>query len=231
MIHGERDSKTSKIHNLRRPTMTCPHCRGADKIFDKGTAERDLKAYRAHGPGTTTRLLIAALKAAGVADCTLLDIGGGIGAIPHELLKDGARSAIAIDASSAYLHAAKQEAERQGHADRIAYQQGDFVELAPQLPQADIVTLEKVICCYPDMRALVDLSSARAGKLYGVVFPRDTWWMRLGGLVVNLFPRLQRNPFRFFVHPTEAIEAVVRANGLERRYYRTTLFWQVIVYG
>ena len=210
--------------------MTCPHCRSADKIFDQRTAERDLKAYRAHGPGTTTRLLTGALKAAGVADRTLLDIGGGIGAIQHALLKDGARSAIAIDASSAYLHAAKQEAERQGHADRIIYQQGDFVALAPQLPQTDIVTLEKVICCYPDMRALVGLSSARADKLYGVVFPRDTWWMRLGGLVVNLFPRLQRNAFRFFVHPTAAIEAVIRANGLERRYYRKTLFWQVIVY-
>ena len=210
--------------------MSCPHCRGAEKIFDQGTAERDLKAYRAHGPGATTRLLIAALKAAGVADRTLLDIGGGVGAIQHELLKDGARSAIAIDASSAYLHAARQEAERQGHADRIAYQQGDFVELAPQLPQADIVTLEKVICCYPDMRALVGLSSARAGKLYGVVFPRDTWWMRLGGRFFNLFLRLQRNAFRFFVHPTAAIETVVRANGLERRYYRKTLFWQVIVY-
>jgi magnesium-protoporphyrin O-methyltransferase len=210
--------------------MTCPHCRGVEKIFDQRTAERELKAYRAHGPGTTTRLLIAALKAAGVADRTLLDIGGGVGAIQHELLKDGARSAIAIDASSAYLHAARQEADRQGHTDRIAYHQGDFVALAPQLPQADIVTLEKVICCYPDMRALVGLSSARAGKLYGVVFPRDTWWMRLGGRFVNLFPRLQRNAFRFFVHPTEAIEAVVRANGLERRYYRKTLFWQVIVY-
>jgi 2-polyprenyl-3-methyl-5-hydroxy-6-metoxy-1,4-benzoquinol methylase len=210
--------------------MTCPHCRGAEKIFDQGTAERDLKTYRTRGPGTTTRLLIAALKAAGVADLTLLDIGGGVGAIQHELLKEGARSAIAIDASSAYLHAARQEAERQGHAGRVAYHQGDFVELAPQLPQADIVTLEKVICCYPDMRALVGQSSARAGKLYGVVFPRDTWWMRLGGLFVNLFPRLQHNAFRFFVHPTEAIEAVVRANGLERRSYRKTLFWQVIVY-
>jgi magnesium-protoporphyrin O-methyltransferase len=210
--------------------MTCPHCRGVDKIFDQGTAERELRAYRAHGPGKTTRLLIAALKAAGVADRTLIDIGGGVGAIQHELLKGGAHSAIAIDASAAYLHAAKQEAERQGHTNRVAYQQGDFVELAPQLPQADIVTLEKVICCYPDMRALVGLSSARAGKLYGVVFPRDTWWMRLAGLVVNIFPWLQRNAFRFFVHPTEAIESVIRANGLERRYYRKTLLWQVIVY-
>jgi magnesium-protoporphyrin O-methyltransferase len=210
--------------------MSCPHCQGAEKIFDQRTAERDLKAYRTRGPGTTTRLLIEALKAAGIANRTLLDIGGGIGAIQHELLKGGVRSATAIDASPAYLNAAKQEAERQGHAGRVAYYQGDFVALAPQLPEADIVSLEKVICCYPDMRALVGLSSARAGKLYGVVFPRDSWWMRLGGLVVNFFLGLQRSAFRFFVHPTEAIEAVVRANGLERRYYHKTLFWQVIVY-
>jgi len=32
------------------------------------------------------------------------------------------------------------------------------------------------------------------------------------------------------VHPTEAIEVVVRAHGLERRSYRTALFWQVIGY-
>ena len=76
----------------------------------------------------------------------------------------------------------------------------------------------------------VGLSSARAGKLYGVVFPRDTWWMMIGVRVVNMRLRLRRTSFRGFVHPTEAIEAVVRANGLERLYYRTTPLWQVIVY-
>jgi magnesium-protoporphyrin O-methyltransferase len=158
-------------------------------------------------------LLIAALEAAGVEGLTLLDIGGGVGILQHELLKDGAARAVAVDASSAYLQAARQEAERRGHADRVTYHQGDFVELASRLPQADIVTLEKVICCYPDMRALVGLSSARAGKLYGVVFPRDTWWMKLGGRVANLFLRLQRSAFRLFVHPTEAIEIAGRSSG------------------
>jgi hypothetical protein len=75
------------------------------------------------------------------------------------------------------------------------------------------------------MRALVGLSSTRAGKLYGVVFPHGTWWMRLGGRCVNLVPWLQRHAFRLFVHPTAAVEAVVRATGLERRSYRKTLFW------
>ncbi len=210
--------------------MTCPHCQGVEKLFDTGTAERDLRDYRRHGPGKATRLLIEALKTFGIEGRTLLDIGGGVGVIQHELLKNGASSATHVEASSAYLRVAKQEAERQGHAEHITYYHGDFVDLAPQISQADIVTLEKVICCYPDMRALVGLSSARAGKLYGVVFPRDTWWIRIGGRIINFGLRLQRSSFRFFAHPTERVEAVVRANGLERRYYRKTLIWQIAVY-
>lgn len=210
--------------------MTCPHCQGVENTFDNSTAEGDLRDYRAHGPGKTTRLLIEALKGVGIDGATLLDIGGGVGVIQHELLKSGASSAIHVDASSAYLQAAREEAERQGHADRITFHHGDFVDLAPQLPQADIVTLEKVICCYPDMRALVGLSSARAGKLYGVVFPRDTWWIKIGGRVGNFFLWLQRSSFRIFVHPTQEVEAIIRANGLVRHFYHKTLLWQVIVY-
>jgi magnesium-protoporphyrin O-methyltransferase len=210
--------------------MTCPHCQDVENMFDAGTAERDLRDYRRHGPGKTARLLIEALKAFGIEGSTLLDIGGGVGVIQHELLKSGASSATHVDASSAYLQVARQEAERQGHADRVHQFHGDFVALAPQIPQADIVTLEKVICCYPDMQALVGLSSARAGKLYGVVFPRDNWLMRIGGRIANLFLRLQRSAFRIFVHPTEQVDAVARQNGLERRYHRKTLIWQVMVY-
>jgi magnesium-protoporphyrin O-methyltransferase len=210
--------------------MTCPHCQGVEDTFDTSTAESDLRDYRRHGPGKTARLLIEALKTFGIEGQSLLDIGGGVGVIQHELLKSGASSATHVDASSAYLQAAKREAERQGHADRVHQLHGDFVALAPQIPQADIVTLEKVICCYPDVDALVGLSAARAGRLYGVVFPRDTWWWKIGGRIMNFGLRLQRSTFRIFVHPTERVEAIVRANGLQRRYYRKTLIWQIAVY-
>jgi hypothetical protein len=210
--------------------MTCPQCQGADKLFDKGVAEGDLRDYRRKGPGKTARILLDALKSAGIQNSTLLDIGGGVGILQHELLKSGASAATHVDASSAYLAAAREEAARQGHAERITHHHGNFVDLAPQLPQADVVMLEKVICCYPDMRALVGLSSARAGRLYGVVFPRDSWWMKIGGRLINLVLAIQRSGFRFFVHPTEQIESVIHANGLQRRFYRKTLIWQVIVY-
>jgi magnesium-protoporphyrin O-methyltransferase len=210
--------------------MNCSHCCAAEKIFSQGLAEHDLRDYRSHGPNRTTGLLVEALKAMGIEGLRLLDIGGGVGAVQHELLEAGVNSAVSVEASSAYLQAAEQEAERQGHADRITAYHGDFVDLATQIPRADIVTLDRVICCYPDMRTLVSLSAIRAAKFYGVVFPRDTWWMKVGSRLINLGLRLSHNSFRAFVHPTKEVEQIIRAQGLERRFSRKTFFWQVLVY-
>jgi hypothetical protein len=210
--------------------MNCCQCQAIEEEFDQNVAAKELRQYRQSGPARTTRLLIDALTAEGVEGLTLLDIGGGIGAIQHELVKMGVTHASSVEASAAYIAAARDEAERQEHADRISVHHGDFVALAPTIPHADIVTLDRVICCYPDMPALVGLSSARARRLYGVVYPRDTWWLRMGLALVNLTYWMRRKPFRVYAHSSDAVDAVVRDNGLRRRFYRTTLVWQVVVY-
>ena len=58
-------------------------------MFGTGEAEGDLKRYRRNGPDSTTKALIEAIVAEGVEGATLLDIGGGIGAIAFELLDAG----------------------------------------------------------------------------------------------------------------------------------------------
>ena len=93
-----------------------------------------------------------------------------------------------------------------------------------------MVTLDRVICCYDDMSALVGLSAARAKQLYGVVSPRDTWWLRLFILVQNIVMRTRRAPMRFFVYPTVAVDATIRAQGLEQRVSKRAGPWQVVVY-
>lgn len=212
--------------------MSCCQCRGIQTLFGERIARKDLKGYRKKGPLHTTRILLDALKAEGVRGATLLDIGGGVGAIPNELICAGIERAVAVDASSAYLEAAQSEARRQGHAGRMEYHFGDFVEVAPRVSPADLVTLDRVICCYDDMEALVSASAERARRLYGVVYPRDTWWNRLGVSLVNLACRVQRNPFRVHIHSPEAVERVIHSKGLKRRrFYRTTPLWQVMVYG
>jgi predicted TPR repeat methyltransferase len=210
--------------------MDCCQCKGFETVFDEKEAQGKLKAYRKGGPAKTTQMLIEALRTQGVEGMTLLDIGGGVGAIQHELLREGVERATGVDASAAYIKVAREEAERQGHAGRVSYRQGNFVDLAPGLEPADIVTLDRVICCYHDVRSLVGLSAAKAGSLYGLVYPQDTWWTRALVRADNLWMWVRRNPFRGFVHPEPVIQALVREGGLTRRYHRLSGPWQVAVY-
>ncbi|MGD9396587.1 MAG: class I SAM-dependent methyltransferase [Candidatus Thorarchaeota archaeon] len=202
-----------------------------EEHFDQNYVTKELQLYRDKGPEETTQVLIDALLAEGVSDMTLLDIGGGIGAIQHALLRAGVSSCISVEASSAYIEAAKEEAQRQGHVKSIQHQHGNFVDLATDLPQCDIVTLDRVICCYHDVEDLVEKSSALAGKLYGVVYPLNNWWVRILGVVENLIYRVNRSSFRYFVHPTEVVEDIVRRNGFVRRFHREIHKWQIVVFG
>jgi Methyltransferase domain len=211
--------------------MTSCQCHGIERFFSDRVARRELKRYRRRGPLRTTRLLVEALEREGIRDLTLLDIGGGIGAIQHELLEAGASRATDVDGSIAYLRAAREESERRGSAGRVDYHHGDFVELAPSIEAADIVTLDRVICCYDDVRSLVALSAARAQRLYGLVYPREALWIRAGFTVINWVMRLRRSPFRVFVHSSATVEETLRAEGFDRRFYRHGgPMWRVAVY-
>jgi SAM-dependent methyltransferase len=210
---------------------TSSQCQALDEIFDTKYAEGDLKAYRKNGPAKTTRALLQALQAQGdVRGRSLIDIGGGIGAIQLELLKAGLERSTAVDASAAFLAAARSEAERNGFGDRTTYQHGNFVEHADGIAPADIVTLDRVICCYPDMHALVRRSAERARHVYALVSPRDSWWMHAAKHGLNAWERLQRSGFRFFVHPDFEVEAILAERGMTRRFHKTMGVWQVNVW-
>lgn len=210
--------------------MNCCQCQGMEEQFNQKLAERELQKYRKKGPGKPTRILLEAIQTSGVEGLTLLDIGGGVGAIQSELFKSGLSQATEVEGSSAYLEAAKKEAERQGYLDEVNFIQGDFVEMVKEIPSADIVTLDKVICCYPDLQTLVGLSSQKAGKIYGVIYPVDTWWMKFGVRIPNFFFKIKHNPFRLYIHPTQAIEALIRKSGFKRKFYCKLFRWHVAVY-
>ena len=210
--------------------MNCCQCQGIEDLFNEKNVSKELSQYRAKGPDKTTRILIDALKREDIQGLSLLDIGGGVGAIQHGLLGAGLQNAMDVDASKAYLSAAREEAQRRGIADRVDFQHGNFVDIAPQIPSADIVTLDRVICCYPEVEKMVSLSIARARKYYSLVYPRDAWWLKIGFAIMNFFFRLQRTPFRIFPHPTRMVEALISSNGLKRCFYYQTLVWQVVIY-
>jgi magnesium-protoporphyrin O-methyltransferase len=201
-----------------------------DRQFDTRHAAKHLRAYRRNGPEGLTGALIEALAAGDIEGHTVLDIGGGVGAVHHELLRSGAATAVDVDASRAYISVARDEAERQGHADRVHYIAADFVAIADEVETADLVALDRVICCYADMTALVGRSATLARRRYGLVYPRDSWLGRVGVVFLNAKFRLSRSSFRTYVHRTADVDAILAAHGLVKRLDRKTLIWQLALY-
>jgi magnesium-protoporphyrin O-methyltransferase len=201
-----------------------------DSLFNDRAARRELAAYRRRGASGDTRALLDAIREEGVEDATLLDIGGGVGVIGAELLGAGAASLLDVDASRPYLAAARGEMERRGFADRATFRYGDFVELAESVEAADVVTLDRVVCCYDDWEALVARSTERARRLYGLVIPHDRWWTRAAVRAIRAVARLCRQPFPLHVHPERAIHERIRGAGFELIFARHGMAWQTRLY-
>ena len=201
-----------------------------DSMFDARTARRQAQAYRRAGAGGTTRRLVEMIQDVGVEESSVLDIGGGVGVIGMELLLAGASSLTDVDASAPYIAVATHELARRGLAERATLHHGDFVKLADELSDADIVTLDRVVCCYGDWRALVDRSAQRARRLYGLVYPNERWWIRAGIGLGNLCLRAFGKSFRGYVHPERKIDARIRAAGLEPRAHHRGWIWQTVLY-
>jgi 2-polyprenyl-3-methyl-5-hydroxy-6-metoxy-1,4-benzoquinol methylase len=183
-------------------------------FYDQERAASELRGYRKKGPIPSTSALIEALKTEGVEGATLLDIGGGIGAVQHGLLDAGATHATSVDASAPYLAAARAESQRRGQHGRVTYLHGDFVDLADSVPPADIVSLDRVINVYSDWERLADLAAGHAQRLLGLVYPRDTRMVRLVIFAMNLMLRLKRKPLRAAIRSGDAIERIAREKGL-----------------
>jgi len=205
-------------------------CGCTPNLFSDREAAKDLKRYLEKGPDGTTRALIDAIVAEGVEGSTLLDIGGGIGAIQLELLDAGAARAEAVDASEAYIEAASAEAERRGHADRTTGRVGDFVELARSIEPADVVTLDRVVCCYPDVDALLGAAADKATRMVGLVYPRDVWWNRVVGRTMNALGWLTRDPTRWYLQRTEQVDGIMRRAGFAGHQVMRDWIWLVVLY-
>ncbi len=200
-----------------------------DVQFDAAAADQKLREYRAKGPRGSTARLIDDLGRGGVEGFTVLDIGAGVGAVHQSLLAAGAASATDVDASGPYLAASRLEAERRGLADRVTFLKGDAVRLAAELPAADLVALDRVVCCYRDMHALVQVASDRTRRRLGMVLPRDGALVRIAIALENRWGAFRGDPFRVYAHRTDAVLGVARAAGLDVVASHRGWFWQTLL--
>ena len=210
--------------------MPCNCCEITDHAFSESEARAEVRNYRKRGPANQTKLILKAIRSLGLKDAALLDVGGGIGTIYHELLEDVAREAMHVDASSAYLKIATEEAKRRGHSERVKFIHADFTEVAADLPQVDVVTLDRVVCCYPDYRSLLKAAANKTRRAVALTYPREIWYMRIALHVVNFFQRLMNDPFRVFLHPVQEMESLLNSEGLKRVSTRRLFVWEMALY-
>jgi magnesium-protoporphyrin O-methyltransferase len=202
-----------------------PSC---ERVFDRETADRDLRELGRKGAPWATRELIDELASGLDLDgATVLDVGAGVGAVHLELLARGAASAVDVDGSGAYAAVAREEAERRGLGDRVVHVVGDLTLVAPTLAVADVVALDRVVCCYGDLASLLTAASTLARRRLGLVYPRDRWWVRVGAAVGNLVMFRRSAGYRMRVHRVTAIAALLEAAGFGRVAGRDGRLWRV----
>ena len=210
--------------------MPSCHCEATDRHFTVERAREELATYRRKGPTGTARSILKCLPDLDSATETVLDIGAGIGVLQHELLGRGVRSAVHLEAASAYVEIAREESARRGYESRVTFRHGDLESLADSLPPADIVTLDRVVWCYPQLEPLIRISTQKARRYYALSFPHDRWYVRADTWWQNFRRRRAGNAFRTFVHPIARIRSLVQEAGLRLLCSRRTLVWEVLVY-
>ena len=204
-------------------------CSLVNSHFDGTVAEGDLKRYRRRGPNLTTRLLRDMVAQAGGGK-TLIDVGGGIGALSIELLTAGIEHATIVEAAPAYSTVARREAERRGQAKRMTMLQGDFATIGSTIPAADVVVMDRVVCCYPEFQPLLEEALRHSRRLFAFSYPRDVWYIRGVATLQNAVRTFRHNSFRFMVHPAAAMEALAGRQGFSRVMEKGTFVWSVEIY-
>ncbi len=204
--------------------------------FDDWVDDWSKRAKKKRTVAGVTAPLLAALEEAGIRDRSILDIGCGIGDLATEAVSRGATLAFGIELSAKAVEEARRLAVDRGVADRISFQVGDGAKVA--LPEADIVVLNRVFCCYPDIDALLTNSLSAAGVAYAFTTPPSTGlagsFVKAQMRFANAWYRLRDSKFqgfRVFVHDVKAIDARVQEAGF--RQVRTGshhLVWHMAVY-
>jgi 2-polyprenyl-3-methyl-5-hydroxy-6-metoxy-1,4-benzoquinol methylase len=204
----------------------CCSARGCDEFFTDDVARRDARRYRRRGLDANARRLVDFVRQDGVDGKTVLEVGGGVGAIQLELLRAGAAATTNAELSAAYEPYAAELAQEAGLGDRSERRILDFATRGDEIEAADVVVLHKVVCCYPDYEILVGAAASHAKHGLALTFPRDVVWMRLGLAALNVFQRVRRRSFRVYLHSPSAVLAVARAHGLQPAGYHRGLVWE-----
>lgn len=208
-----------------------PEIGDLEEVFDASRANGEADAYLRAGLEARAERLIAYLLENGAGPLHVLDIGSGAGSVHYELLRRGfASSAVGVEASSAYIAAARSVGERLKLDGQVQYVHGEFTAAAQEINAADAVILDRVICCYPHLDELVTASARKAERYLALSFPREALWVRMVFGMENLWWKLNGQRFRTFMHAHKDVNSIAAREGLKPVHADREGYWQITVF-
>ena len=188
------------------------------------------RRYRRKGLDEQQKWMLEEISKHNITDASVLDVGCGVGVIHQSLLTQGAAKATGVDIAPRMLELAKQRADERCLTEQVAYHLGDFVELQSEIEAADITVLDKVICCYPAYRVLLEATTTHSRKLIALIYPRKHRFSILWNHLWNFGFWLFRSDFRGFVHDPVQVEQLLTSRGFNKTFNRNTFLWHTQVF-
>jgi 2-polyprenyl-3-methyl-5-hydroxy-6-metoxy-1,4-benzoquinol methylase len=210
--------------------MSACCARGYERLFGERAARRDARRYRRRGLDDTALRIVEEVRRRGIEGAAVLDVGGGVGAIDLELLARGAAHATVVELSHGYDDEARRLALEFGAESRIRRRHADFVEDESSAEPVEVVVMHRVVCCYPDPELLVGSAARHSRRLLALSFPRETWWLRLGVRVANVWLRLTGGIETFVHSPARVVHAAEDAGLTTVLHERSGRIWRVAVF-
>ena len=195
-------------------------------MFDPRLARRSLERYREKGLDRLERMMLAEARARGLDDARVLEIGGGIGVLQSELLEAGAACGEVVELAPSYEPYAQELARERGVEGRSSFRIADVLEAPEAVEPAEIVLLNRVVCCSPEGVRLAGVAARLAQRTLVLSFPRNRVLVRAGIRLANAWFWLRRRSFRVFLHPPTALVRAAEAEGLRLVDRDHVTFWE-----
>jgi SAM-dependent methyltransferase len=204
--------------------------------FDRWAVDTAARARRRGIGAPLTGRMLQALEQVGVGGRTVLDVGCGVGDLALGTLARGATIAEGIDMSEGAIEQARRLATERGLSERTTFTVGDGS--TEPLARHDVVALNRVVCCYPSVEALLANSLGAAGEVYAYTAPVhagpvglfNRFWVGIANISFQLRRKRFRG-FRAYVHDLDAVDRTIADAGFRSVHRsRERFIWRLAVF-
>lgn len=209
--------------------MDCCQVNGLNQMFTGAYVRRELRTFERKGLNKRQRQL-SHLVGDDLGGKSLLEVGCGVGALTTTLLTKGAAKGSYVEISVDYLEAARHLAQKAGVTEKANFYLQDFASLEAHFSTADIVLLDRIVCCYPDGERLIGKAAQHSEQLLIFSYPRPFWLLYVFRWLLNVvLMRLLRKDYRFFLHDPEGLRRAAMVTGHRLVLTRSLGLWQLVV--